>query len=186
MRKKTGVNILLFVLILQLFFAISCIKSSKSRNDGVLIKTDQLFSDLSEKEGMHKAFLSFFADSGVMLRDNGYPIKGRGQLMEIFSGRPDTGFTLVWKPVFEKIAERNRPGDICYDLGKAEGWDLEIRDGYRNRWPAGEKVTSGHLLFLASDANIPKMHNPEKIMNPVFILCISPGYVEGDIFCCPI
>ncbi len=114
MRKKTGFNILLFVLIMQLFFAISCIKSSKSRNDGVLIKTDQLFSDMSEKEGMHKAFLAFFADSGVMLRDNGYPINGRDQLMEVFSGRPDTGFTLVWKPVFEKIAES---GELGYTIG---------------------------------------------------------------------
>jgi ketosteroid isomerase-like protein len=114
MRKKTGVNILLFVLILQLFFAISCIKSSKSRNDGVLIKTDQLFSDMAEKEGMHKAFLSFFADSGVMLRDNGYPIKGRSQLVEIYSTRPDTGFTLVWKPVFEKIA---LSGELGYTYG---------------------------------------------------------------------
>jgi len=114
MKKKTGFNILLFVLIMQLFFAISCIKSSRSRNDGVLIKTDQLFSDLSEKDGMHKAFLAFFADSGVMLRDNGYPIKGRGQLMEIFSRGSDTGFSLIWKPVFEKIAES---GDLGYTYG---------------------------------------------------------------------
>jgi ketosteroid isomerase-like protein len=114
MNKKYGVNILLFVLIMQQFLTISCINGSKSGNDGILIKTDQQFSELSAKEGMHKAFLTFFADSGAMLRNNGYPIKGKKQLQEIYSARPDTGFILTWQPVFEKIS---LSGDLGYTYG---------------------------------------------------------------------
>jgi len=47
---------MLFVLIIQLFFLFSCIKNSKQNPGGILLKTDFLFSDMSEIEGMHKAF----------------------------------------------------------------------------------------------------------------------------------
>jgi ketosteroid isomerase-like protein len=107
MRKKNGFNIMLFVLI-------SCTKSSKPAPAGVLMKADMDFSQMSVKGGMQKAFLAFFADSGVMLRDNGYPIKGRESLISMYSGRTDTTFILSWKPAFEKIAES---GDLGYTYG---------------------------------------------------------------------
>jgi ketosteroid isomerase-like protein len=105
---------MLFVLIINLFFVISCIKNPKERSSGVLLKTDLDFSAMSVGEGMHKAFLSNFADSGVMLRDNGYPIKGKNSLIAIFSNSADTAFSLSWKPVFEKIAGS---GELGYTYG---------------------------------------------------------------------
>ena len=114
MKKKNGFNIMLFVLIIQLFFLFSCTKKSKQNPAGVLLKTDLQFSDMSEKEGMHKAFLAFFADSGVILQDNGYPLKGKNSLIELYSKRPDTSFILSWKSVFEKIAGS---GDLGYTYG---------------------------------------------------------------------
>jgi len=93
---------------------ISCIKNSKQNPAGLLMKTDLEFSVMSEKEGMHKAFLAFFADSGVMLRDNGYPIVGKNSLLNLYANKTDTAFSLSWKPVFEKVAGS---GDLGYTYG---------------------------------------------------------------------
>jgi ketosteroid isomerase-like protein len=114
MKKKNGFNIMLFVLIINLFFMISCTKSSKQVPSGILMKADLDFSSLSVKEGMQKAFLTYFAESGVMLRDNAYPVMGRDSLISLFSIRKDTAFILAWKPVFEKIAES---GELGYTYG---------------------------------------------------------------------
>ena len=114
MKKKNGFNIMLFVLIINLFFVISCTNRSKNDTSGVLLKTDLDFSNMSEISGMHKAFLSYFADSGVMLRDNGYPLVSKDSLIFLFSKGSDTTFTLTWKPVYEKIA---KSGDLGYTYG---------------------------------------------------------------------
>ena len=60
---------MLFVLIINLFFMISCENISKKTPFVVLNKTDTDFSGMSVTEGMQKAFLTYFADNGVMLRD---------------------------------------------------------------------------------------------------------------------
>jgi len=112
--KKNGFNIMLFVLIINLFFMISCTKSSKPTSAGTLIKADNEFSEMSAKEGMQKAFLFWFDSNGVMLRDNGYPVAGKDSLISLFSGRTDTAFILSWKPSFEKIAES---GELGYTYG---------------------------------------------------------------------
>jgi hypothetical protein len=110
MKKKNGFNIMLFVLIINLFFAISCINNSKSISSGVLLKTDLDFSKMSETSGMHKAFLAYFADSGVMLQDNGYPLVSKDSLISLFSKRSDSTFTLSWRPVYEKVAMSGEQG----------------------------------------------------------------------------
>jgi ketosteroid isomerase-like protein len=114
MKKKNGFNIMLFVLIINLFFMNSCTKNSKQSMAGVLMKADNDFSEMSVKEGMQKAFLAWFADSAVMLRDNDYPLVGKNSLISLFSKRADTSFILSWKPVFEKIA---KSGDLGYTYG---------------------------------------------------------------------
>jgi ketosteroid isomerase-like protein len=146
MNKKNGFNIMLFVLILNLFFVISCTKNSKQSQTGVLMKADLDFSEMSAREGMQKAFIYNFADSGVMLRDNGYPINGRQSLITMFSGRTDSSFSLIWKPVFEKIAAS---GDLGYTYGyykrtlKSTG---EVSQGtYVTIW---EKQKNGNWKFV--------------------------------------
>jgi ketosteroid isomerase-like protein len=114
MKKKNGFNIMLFVLIINLFFMISCIKNSKQTSSDVLMKEDLTFSTMSVKEGMQKAFLAYFADSGVMLRDNGYPLVGRESLVSMFANRTDTSFILSWEPVFARIA---KSGELGYTYG---------------------------------------------------------------------
>lgn len=114
MGKKRGVNIVFFVFIAILFLTISCTKSAKPFNAGQLMKADREFSALSAKEGMHKAFLSFIADSGVILRDNAWPLKGKNSLVEQYSKHSDTSFVLTWEPAYEKIAAS---GEIGYTYG---------------------------------------------------------------------
>jgi ketosteroid isomerase-like protein len=114
MRKKNVFNIMLFVFIIILFLIISCTKSGKEPKAGILMKTDSDFSTVSVTKGMQKAFLDYFAESGVMLRDNAYPIIGRDSLVSIFSNRTDTSFTLSWNPVYEKIA---KSGELGYTYG---------------------------------------------------------------------
>jgi ketosteroid isomerase-like protein len=144
--KKNGFNIMLFVLIINLFFMISCTKSSKPTSAGALIKADNEFSDMSAKEGMHKAFIFWFDNNGVMLRNNGYPVAGKDSLISLFSGGTDTTFILSWKPAFEKIAES---GELGYTYGfytrtlKATG--VVSRGTYVTIW---EKQKDGSWKFV--------------------------------------
>jgi ketosteroid isomerase-like protein len=114
MKKKNGFNIMLFVFIMYLILNLSCSKKSSSSEEGILMKTDRDFSDMSVKEGMFKAFLSYVAEDGVVLRDNSFPDKGKASMEKRFSGKYDTAFVLSWEPLFEKIS---KSGDLGYTYG---------------------------------------------------------------------
>jgi ketosteroid isomerase-like protein len=110
MNRNSGVNIVFFVFIAILFLTISCTQRPKQTTAGQLIKADREFSELSAKKGMHAAFLAFIADSGVILRDNAWPLKGKVALAALYSKNSDTSFVLTWEPAYEKIAESGETG----------------------------------------------------------------------------
>jgi ketosteroid isomerase-like protein len=114
MKKKNGFNIMLFVFIIYLIAILSCVRVTKKSSEGILLQTDRDFSAMSVKDGMFKAFLSYIADDGVILRNNSFPSKGKELLKERFSAKSDTAFILSWEPLFEKISEC---GDIGYTYG---------------------------------------------------------------------
>lgn len=114
MKKKNGFNIMLFVFIISLIMILSCAENDKKNLHGILVKTDSEFSAMSVREGMQKAFLSYIADSGVMLRNNAYPLRSRNDLIGQFKNSSDTGFILRWEPVYEKLS---RKGDLGYTFG---------------------------------------------------------------------
>jgi ketosteroid isomerase-like protein len=114
MIKKYGVNIMLFVFIINFILILSCGKSTKNSSAGILLKTDRDFSAMSVKEGMFKAFLFYIAEDGVILRNNSYPSKGKRTLEERFAGKSDSTFILSWEPLFEKISD-------CGELGYTYG-----------------------------------------------------------------
>jgi ketosteroid isomerase-like protein len=114
MRKKNGVNIMLFVIIIILIGILSCSKGPKNQTAGILLQTDRDFSAMSVKEGRHKAFLYYIADDGVILRNNSYPVKSKKTLEEQFAGKSDSSFVLSWVPLYEKVSES---GDIGYTYG---------------------------------------------------------------------
>jgi ketosteroid isomerase-like protein len=114
MKKKNGINIMLFVFIIILFITLSCVKNTKNQSVGILLKTDRDFSLMSVKDGMFKAFLFYIAEDGVILRNNSFPSKGKETLEKHFTGKSDTALILSWEPLFGKIAES---GDLGYTYG---------------------------------------------------------------------
>lgn len=114
MKKKNGFNIMLFVFIIHLIALLSSCINVKNPPTGVLLQADSAFSAMSVKEGMFKAFLYYIADEGVILRNNSFPDKGKEILRQRFEGKSDTGFTLIWEPLYEKISES---GDLGYTVG---------------------------------------------------------------------
>ena len=114
MVKKNGFNIMLFVFIMISFGIISCHNRAGNIQSGSLLQTDREFSEMSEREGMFKAFLFYIADDGVILRNNSFPSKGKASLNDYFAGRSDTSFILAWEPLFENLSES---GDLGYTYG---------------------------------------------------------------------
>ena len=114
MKKKNGVNIMLFVFIINLIVIISCSENTKKQNSGILLQTDRDFSAMSVSEGMFKSFLFYIADDGIILRNNSFPTKGKEALKEHFIGKTDTGSILSWDPLYEKISES---GELGYTYG---------------------------------------------------------------------
>jgi hypothetical protein len=66
MRKKNGVNIMLFVIIIILIGILCCSKSPKNQTADILLQTDRDFSTMAVEEGRHKAFLFYIADDGAI------------------------------------------------------------------------------------------------------------------------
>jgi ketosteroid isomerase-like protein len=82
-----------------------------------LMNVDSQFSKLSEARGVNEAFLSYLADDGVLLRPNNFPIVGKEISKDRFFSRPDSGYTLTWKPLYADIAES---GELGYTYGVYE------------------------------------------------------------------
>ncbi|HKK41415.1 MAG TPA: hypothetical protein VJ963_03320 [Bacteroidales bacterium] len=114
MKKKNGVNITLFVIIIIFLPLLSCSKTGKNKISGVLMQADRDFSAMSVKDGMYRAFLYYVADDGVILRDNSFPIKGKETLVKRFAGKDDSNFTLSWEPMYENIS---KSGEMGYTYG---------------------------------------------------------------------
>ena len=146
MNKKYGFNIVFFEYIAILFLIFSCNKSVNSPKPGQLMQADLDFSTLSTKVGMHKAFLEYVADSGVMLRNKSYPLVGRQAIADLFAGRSDTSFTLTWEPVYEKIA---LSGELGYTYGlftsRVRATGEESRGTYLTIW---QKQPDGRWKFI--------------------------------------
>lgn len=146
MNNKSGINIVFFVFMATLILIISCTKSLKTPESGELMKADRDFSALSVKEGMHRAFLEFIADSGVLMRDKAYPLVGKAALGSLFSKGSDTSFVLTWEPAFEKIAAS---GELGYTYGfftsRVKSTGEEERGTYLTIW---QKQPDGSWKFI--------------------------------------
>jgi ketosteroid isomerase-like protein len=114
MRKKNGINIMLFVFIFNFLFILSCTNSAREDPAQQLLQADRDFSKMSVEKGMFSAFLFYISEDGIILRDNAYPSEGREALRERFSGRSDTSFVLAWEPLAARIAES---GDLGFTYG---------------------------------------------------------------------
>lgn len=94
-----------------------------------LVDAERKFFQAGQEHGTRAAFLGFLADNGIVFRPG--PVNGR----RTWEQRPETGFDLVWEPVFAAIA---RSADFGYDTGPA-------------KWRANrkEKEFSGYGHFIS-------------------------------------
>lgn len=112
---------LIFLFLAVLFSQRLFGQSDTSKLKDELIKADTDFSNMSKEKGRNAAFIFYVAEDGVMLRPNGYPIKGKDAIAENMKKNSDTTFTLTWKPLFADIA---KSGELGYTYGT---WDLVIK-----------------------------------------------------------
>ncbi len=109
-------NRILFIFISLLFFIFSCrennIDLEKEKQN--VLNTDIEFSDFSKKEGMKKAFLKYADDKAVILKNHSMPIVGKENIGKSYTNSVDTGFTLLWKPLFGYVS---KSADLAYTYG---------------------------------------------------------------------
>ena len=104
-------------LILILFF-ISCSEKPEpinlSAEKEALMEVDREFSKLSGDVGMKQAFLTYYADDGVLLRPAQRPIEGIEAIPKSFESFSDEMFTLTWEPMKAVIS---KSADLGYTYG---------------------------------------------------------------------
>jgi len=106
----------------KLFFLLlilsACVHHGMNKNflEKELLKTDQDFCLMSIEKGMKEAFLSYAADSVIMLRQGKLPLFGKAELTKHLETIPDKQIHLRWVPI---VAEAS--GNLGYTFGK---WEL--------------------------------------------------------------
>jgi len=101
-----------------------------------LLKVDVEFSDYSEKYGMKAAFLEYYQEDGVLLRENSMPIEGIKSIKEYFNGFSDTTFILTWKPTKAEIAESLDMGFTygIWTMKSKNNPEKEVKGTYVTMW----------------------------------------------------
>lgn len=113
-------------LLFCLFVSVSLAQINVDKEKEAIKKADIEFSDLSVKEGFHKAFLAYVADDGVLLRPNSYPFEGRKAIEELYAKSSDSSYILTWKPLFADVSSS---GDMGYTYGT---WEFKTKTGDDN------------------------------------------------------
>lgn len=137
--------ILLFVL---MFHACSS-TSDPEQIKKELIATDIEFSRLSLERGKNFSFSSYIDEKGVLLRPGGMPIKGKQSLDSLQNLRPDSSYTLKWKPLF---ADAAISGEIGYTYGVwlFSNKDTSFMGSYTTIW---KKDKNGKWKFVLDMGN---------------------------------
>jgi hypothetical protein len=114
-----------------------------------LINTDLAFSKLSVEKGKNFAFSTYIHEKGILIRPNGLPYVGKSVLDSLQKLRPDTAYTLKWKPLFADAAQS---GEMGYTHGV---WHLSTKDTslmgtYFTVW---KKDENGNWKFILDGGN---------------------------------
>lgn len=110
------------------------------------------FSNLSVNAGFHKAFLTYVADDGVLLRPNSYPLEGKKAIAEFYKKSSDSSYILTWKPLYADVSSS---GELGYTYGT---WELKLKSGneppsygtYATVWKKNKK---GEWKFVLDTGN---------------------------------
>lgn len=90
-----------------------------------IIQVEKDFSDLSVKEGVPKAFLTFAAENAVIKR-GGELVVGKDKIRDRFSQQEASGAILEWVPDFVDVS---KSGDLGYTYGS---YTLTVIDSLGN------------------------------------------------------
>lgn len=140
-------------LFLCLFVSVSFTQTKIEKAKEAIKKADIEFSNLSVKEGFHKAFLAYVADDGVLLRPNSYPIEGRKAIEELYKKSSDSSYILTWNPLYADVSSS---GDMGYTYGT---WEFKTKTGddkpsygtYTTFWKKDKKGKWKFVLDTGND-----------------------------------
>ena len=96
-----------------------CLKKSEENMADLwkqeILETERAFSDLSEKDGISRAFLTYAAEEAVLMRNNQL-FQGRKAIAKrLEENQPNIeNVTLTWKPDFVEVSAS---GDLGYTYG---------------------------------------------------------------------
>ena len=111
-------NYKLIFLIPVLVFMLACSPNLNKKEvwKQEIMDVEQAFSDMSQKEGIAKAFAEFAANDVVMNRNDSLII-GKEGLMQFYDrpSDPNRIIDLSWKPDFVDVS---KSGDLAYSYGK--------------------------------------------------------------------
>jgi Domain of unknown function (DUF4440) len=112
-----------FIAILCVAVFSSCIhKTDLAKERQAMIEADCAFSSLSEKLGIHQAFLQSIDSSCILLRSNLKPIVGSNAIIALFKKGDDSKYTMVWKPLSSEVA-------VSSDMGFTYGiYELRVKN----------------------------------------------------------
>jgi len=118
---KTILSLIVSVIVMSFMTSPLSSQTDVEKEKQGLKQVDTDFSNLSIEKGMNHAFLSYADENAVLLKPNSHPIEGFEKLRERYS-KPDTSFTLIWKPLYADIA-------VSLELGYTYGtWELKTKD----------------------------------------------------------
>jgi hypothetical protein len=123
------------IVIIFLFAGCEC-RYNRQNTEKELLKTDSMFSVLSDKQGMKKAFLAYLDTSAVLIRQNRMPIEGVTSIKNYFSAFSDTSFTLTWKPLKARLSDENTMGFTygIYEIAEKASGKLTGTGTYITIW----------------------------------------------------
>jgi ketosteroid isomerase-like protein len=114
-----------------------------------LLNTDLAFSKLSVEKGKNHAFSDYIHEQGVLIRPNGLPYVGKSTLDSLQNLRPDTAYTLQWKPLYADAAQSGEMG-YTYGVWQLTTKDTSLMGTYFTIWKKDEK---GNWKFILDGGN---------------------------------
>lgn len=127
-------------------------KVDPAKEKQAIIDADIAFSRLSEKAGIHQAFLQTIDSSCVLLRANHKPIVGNNAIVALFKKGDDRNYQMTWKPVSAEIAAS---GDMGFTYGiyefRVKSDSVKVQKGtYLSIW---KKSPEGKWRLWADTGN---------------------------------
>lgn len=145
-------------------FALRAAEPGPAEAVRAMVESERKFYQTGQEKGTRAAFLEFLADDAIVFRPG--PVNGK----EAWGKRPETGFDLIWEPIFAAIA---RSADFGYTTGPAK-WRANKKDekflGYGQFISIWKKQKDGSWK-VALDCGI---ENPEPAGKPESLRTLVP------------